>query len=239
MPPMFSKHSWRPVGRVLDVKLITARTHGLDDSNAQWSVLQRRVIINGNHIHRCFASTTKKHSLLDNPFFDQNQKLTGGTCVDEAKSSTSYHSFYNFGNNLRKFLEAFLFFRYPSADVNNDGRLRLFFGDADSSMDFVNRLTNEHSHLEEFVDRGMVPIDCAEISRMASFVLEAMRQKDPVQYEHFLKSVGAVDPPPPTCCAGVVVYQCWPTIPLRAVNSHLRYATELCHNSALPPILIN
>jgi wobble nucleotide-excising tRNase len=118
------------------------------------------------------------------------------TCVDEAKSSTSYHSFYNFGNNLRKFLEAFLFFRYPSADVNNDGRLRLFFGDADSSMDFVNRLTNEHSHLEEFVDRGMVPIDCAEISRMASFVLEAMRQKDPVQYEHFLKSVGAVDPLP-------------------------------------------
>lgn len=118
------------------------------------------------------------------------------TCVEEAKSSTSYHSFYNFGNNLRKFLEAFLFFRYPSADVNNDGRLRLFFGDTDSSMDFVNRLTNEHSHLEEFVDRGMVPIDCAEISRMAIFVLETMRQKDPVQYEHFLKSVDAVDPLP-------------------------------------------
>jgi wobble nucleotide-excising tRNase len=115
------------------------------------------------------------------------------TCVDEAKSSTSYHSFYNFGNNLRKFLEAFLFFRYPSADVNNDGRLRLFFGDADSSLDFVNRLTNEHSHLEEFVDRGMVPIDCAEISRMAIFVLKTMRQKDAVQYEHFLKSVGAAD----------------------------------------------
>lgn len=119
------------------------------------------------------------------------------TCVDEAKSSTSYHSFYNFGNNLRKCLDAFLFFRYPSADVNNDGRLRLFFGEADSSMDFVNRLTNEHSHLEEFVDRGMVPIDCAEISRMASFVLETMRRKDPEQYEHFLKSIGAVDPLPP------------------------------------------
>ncbi len=118
------------------------------------------------------------------------------TCADEAKSSTSYHSFYNFGNNLRKFLEAFLFFRYPSADVNNDGRLRLFFGDEDSSMDFVNRLTNEHSHLEEFVDRGMAPIDCAEISRMAIFVLERMRQKDAVQYEHFLNSIGAVAPAP-------------------------------------------
>lgn len=118
------------------------------------------------------------------------------TCVDEAKSDTSYHSFYNFGNNLRKFLEAYLFFKYPSADVNNDGRLRLFFGDSDSSMDFVNRLTNEHSHLEEFVDRGMVPVDCAEISRVAIFVLDAMREKDPVQYEHFMKSVGAVAPLP-------------------------------------------
>ena len=115
------------------------------------------------------------------------------TCIDEANSNKTYHSFYNFGNNLRKFLEAYLFYRYPSADVNNDGRLHLFFGDSDSSMDFVNRLTNEHSHLEEFVDRGMVPIDCAEISRMAIFVLQTMRQKDPDQYQHFLKSVGAVD----------------------------------------------
>lgn len=118
------------------------------------------------------------------------------TCVDEAKASTSYHSFYNFGNNLRKFLEAFLFYKYPSHDVNNDNRMRLFFGDADSSIAFVNRLTNEHSHLEEFVDRGMVPIDCAEISRTAVFVLEKMREKDPLQYEHFLRSVGAVDPLP-------------------------------------------
>lgn len=117
-------------------------------------------------------------------------------CATELNSTTSYHSFYNFGNNLRKFLEAFLFFRYPSSNVNNDGRLRLYFGDSDNSMAFVNRLTNEHSHLEEYVDRGMVPIDCAEITRMARFVLETMREKDPVQYSHFLESVGAVDPLP-------------------------------------------
>lgn len=116
------------------------------------------------------------------------------TCVDETKSTSSYHSFYNFGNNLRKFLEAFLFFRYPSGSVNNDSRLRLFFDDEANSADFVQRLTNEHSHLEEFIDRGMVPIDCAEISRTASFVLKTMRDKDPVQYAHFIESVGATDP---------------------------------------------
>ena len=118
------------------------------------------------------------------------------TCMDAEKSATSYHSFYNFGNNLRKFLEAFLFFKYPSADVSNDDRLCIFFGDSDSGVEFVRRLTNEHSHLEDFVDRGMAPIDCAGISKAASFVLETMRQRDPVQYEHFLKSIDAVDPLP-------------------------------------------
>jgi wobble nucleotide-excising tRNase len=35
------------------------------------------------------------------------------TCSDPANAATEYHCFYNFGNNLRKFLEAFLFFKYP------------------------------------------------------------------------------------------------------------------------------
>lgn len=118
------------------------------------------------------------------------------TCTDDANSAASYHSFYNFGNNLRKFLEAFLFFKYPSGTVNNDKRLRLFFGDDVGAVAFLNRLTNEHSHLEEYVDRGMVPIDCAEIARTALFVLGAMRAKDPDQYRHFLSSINGADPVP-------------------------------------------
>lgn len=117
-------------------------------------------------------------------------------CTDDANSATSYHSFYNFGNNLRKFLEAFLFFKYPSGTVNNEKRLRLFFGNDMSAIAFLNRLTNEHSHMEEFVDRGMVPIDCDEIARTANFVLGAMKKKDPDQYQHFLSSINAADPLP-------------------------------------------
>jgi wobble nucleotide-excising tRNase len=115
------------------------------------------------------------------------------TCTDDANSAASYHSFYNFGNNLRKFLEAFLFFKYPSA-VKNDLRLQHFFGDDVGAVAFLNRLTNEHSHLEEFVDRGMLPIDCAEIARAAKFVLRTMKAKDSDQYHHFLSSINAADP---------------------------------------------
>lgn len=115
-------------------------------------------------------------------------------CTDDANTAENYHSFYNFGNNLRKFLEAFLFFKYPSNSVNKNKRLQLFFGDEFGASSFVNRLTNEHSHLEEFVDRGMVPIDCAEIARTAKFVLRTMKAKDSDQYHHFLSSINAVDP---------------------------------------------
>jgi wobble nucleotide-excising tRNase len=115
------------------------------------------------------------------------------TCTDDANSAASYHSFYSFGNNLRKFLEAFLFFKYPS-DVKNDVRLQNFFGEDVGAVAFLNRLTNEHSHLEEFVDRGMLPIDCAEIARAAKFVLRTMKAKDSDQYHHFLSSINAVDP---------------------------------------------
>lgn len=118
------------------------------------------------------------------------------TCTDDANTAASYHSFYNFGNNLRKFLEAFLFFKYPSNSVKKDKRLHLFFGDKLGAFSLVNRLTNEHSHLEEFIDRGMVPMDCAEIARTAKFVLSTMKAKDHEQYHHFLSSINAVDPIP-------------------------------------------
>ncbi|WP_370655011.1 AAA family ATPase [Hydrogenophaga sp.] len=116
------------------------------------------------------------------------------TCAHEANAAKQHHSFYNFGSNLRKFLEAFLFFRYPSSALNEDARLRLFFSGTEGAAEFLQRITNEHSHLKEYVDRGALPIDSAEITRTSLFVLKTMRERDPVQYGHFLESISAVDP---------------------------------------------
>jgi hypothetical protein len=55
-------------------------------------------------------------------------------------------------------------------------------------------LTNEFSHLGEFIDRGTVPIDGAEISSLAKFVLAKLKASDQQQYIHFLESVSATDP---------------------------------------------
>ena len=53
-------------------------------------------------------------------------------CRNQDMAKESHEPFYGFGNNLRKFLEAFLFFKYPYHDDKNDSleRIKKFFGAA-------------------------------------------------------------------------------------------------------------
>lgn len=115
-------------------------------------------------------------------------------CADAGNANKHFHSFYNFGNNLRKFLEAFLFFKYPFHKSEHDQRIKLFFADGSNSEALVQRLTNEFSHLAEFIDRGTQPIDCAEIATVAMFVLKKIRDNDKQQFDHFLLSIEKSDP---------------------------------------------
>lgn len=113
-------------------------------------------------------------------------------CSDEDNAATNYASFYSFGNNLRKFLEAYLFFKYPFSvndQADHDERITKFFGGEDGAAPLVQRIINEFSHLAEMFDRSVQPIDHAEISRLAKFVLKKLKDKDPEQYECLVESV--------------------------------------------------
>jgi wobble nucleotide-excising tRNase len=120
-------------------------------------------------------------------------------CVDPANQEARSHSFYSFGNNLRKFLEAYLFFKYPFATGRSDDqnrRVELFFQGSGVAESLVQRVVNELSHLRERFDRSVQPIEIAEISKTAAFVLATVRRKDPEQYHCLLESVGREDPLP-------------------------------------------
>ncbi|WP_314990756.1 hypothetical protein, partial [uncultured Campylobacter sp.] len=54
----------------------------------------------------------------------------------------------------------------------------------------VNRYANELSHLREIMERGMKPLDILESKKIAKFVLETIKRKDPEQYEALCKSIG-------------------------------------------------
>ena len=119
------------------------------------------------------------------------------TCTDAANAATEYHCFYDFGNTLRRFLEGFLFFKFPFS-VNDqqdyNRRIKLFFGGEPGTEALVQRVTNEFSHLGGVFDRSMQPIDHAEISRLAGFVLRKVKENDRDQFQCLLESIGKPDP---------------------------------------------
>ncbi|WP_024658663.1 AAA family ATPase [Pseudomonas syringae USA007] len=114
-------------------------------------------------------------------------------CKDQSAAQISHEPFFGFANNLRKFLEAFLFFKYPHHDNKGDSleRIRKFFGEEeDAAIALINRLNNEFSHLEEVPDRSFKPVEIPEIAKVANYVLDKIYASDAIQYNALLQSIG-------------------------------------------------
>jgi wobble nucleotide-excising tRNase len=101
----------------------------------------------------------------------------------------NHDCYYNFGNNARKFLEAFLYYKYPNA-VEKDDKLARFFGDDALAASLTDRINNEFSHLAGVFERSVLPIDVPEMKTTASFILRKIEEKDPDQYSALLQSIG-------------------------------------------------
>lgn len=100
-----------------------------------------------------------------------------------------HNLFYNFGNNTRKFLEAFLYYKYPNANDQIE-KLTKFFGENRQASTMTDRINNELSHLEGLFERSMIPIDAPEMKKTATFILNKIKEKDNEQYEALLLSIG-------------------------------------------------
>jgi len=104
----------------------------------------------------------------------------------------NYSSYYNFGNNARKFLEAFMYYKYPNTE-EKDNKLARFFGGDALAVSLTDRINQEYSHLEALFERGLLPIDVPEMKTTAKFILRKIKEKDPDQYEALLKSIGVTE----------------------------------------------
>lgn len=107
----------------------------------------------------------------------------------DADDDDQHVVYYNFANNTRKFLEAFLFYKYPNA-VEHDDKLSRFFGNNRQASSMTERINNEYSHLEGIFERSMIPIDVPEMKKVAAFVLDKIKEKDVDQFDALLKSIG-------------------------------------------------
>ena len=174
-----AKHQW--------VQLFIS-THNLDflrylkrlhtGKQRAWFLIERQ---GDQSCLRKMPTYMKEHVTEFNYLFHQIYKCSQAT--------ENYELFYNFGNNARKFLEAYLYYKYPDNEVNCLHKKMLRFFSDGCAATTIDRIDNEFSHLGGLIERGMSMSDHAEIKKCAQYVLETIKTKDPEQYEAFLLSI--------------------------------------------------
>lgn len=184
-------------GKNLKYKQLFISTHNLDflkylkrlagESKKTYYMIQKDE--NGSKIVD-MPKFLKEYTTEFNYLFEQIYKLKNINERDNEDTKTILT--YNFGNNLRKFLEIYLFFKYPQKKSLGVETIERFFGSAQNAI-LLNRYIQEYSHLREILERGMKPLDIPESKKIAEFVLETIKKKDSEQYEALCESIKEKD----------------------------------------------
>ncbi len=127
----------------------------------------------------------KKYVTEFNYLFHQIYKCASIEKVDDK----NYTTFYNFGNNTRKFFEIYLYYKYPNQGMNEE-TLYSFFGDEKVPAVLTDRINNEYSHLAGIFERGATPMEVPEMLIAAKSILKKIEKNDSDQYSALLKSIG-------------------------------------------------
>jgi len=158
-----------------------------DDKKAERKKLYRYLIIERNDKEssiKIMPNYLKDYVSEFNYLFSQIYKCSTMENVDDK----SYTAFYNFGNNARKFLELFLYYKYPDSTSQMD-KMTKFFGDDNIPAVFTDRLNNEYSHLSGIFERGESVVEVPEMNKAAKLIIERIKE-DVEQYKALLNSIG-------------------------------------------------
>jgi len=153
-----------------------------------WFVIDRT---SDNSLIKVMPNYLKEYITEFNYLFQQIYKCAKVTVPDD----DNYATFYNFGNNLRKFLDIYLYYKFPdgvSEEKSRDNKVVNLFGEKITSF-LTDRISNEYSHFSGTFERGSMPIDIPEMQSVAQITINTIKNKDREQYESFLKSIGEVD----------------------------------------------
>lgn len=119
-----------------------------------------------------------------NYLFDQIYRCGTIERIDDS----NYTVFYNFSNSARKFLEIYLFYKFPNS-CSQESKLERFFGGDSIPSVLVDRMNNEYSHLCGVFERGETPVEVPEMKTAAAAILERLKQ-DEQQFNALLESIG-------------------------------------------------
>ena len=97
---------------------------------------------------------------------------------------------FSIGNDIRKFLETYYYFKYPCQ--NNKNQFKQEFctsSDGQNYLALIERVSNEFSHTEEIFDRTLQPVLQSEIKKVANFIISRLRELDERQYNALVESI--------------------------------------------------
>lgn len=135
---------------------------------------------------KCMPDYLRDYTTEFNYLFNEIYKLYKEVRGERARQiENTYNQFYNIPNNIRKFLEYYLFYKYPNSDSPLNNLDKLFDGEIPTK---INRIVNELSHLT-FIDRGWSPMDVSEIEECVKIVIEKVKDKDEDQFNALVQSV--------------------------------------------------
>jgi wobble nucleotide-excising tRNase len=156
--------------------------------------LDRRYLIVERNEHesniRLMPNYLKSYVTEFNYLFHQVFKCAN---APDIAATDEHDCYYNYANSARKFLEAFLYFKYPNANEKDQTKLLKFFGGDVRSKILIERITNEYSHLAGVLERSIMPVEIPEMKTSAQFILNKINEKDPEQYSSLLESIGNPD----------------------------------------------
>lgn len=107
----------------------------------------------------------------------------------EVEQDINPDQIYVIGNNMRKFMETYTYFKYPSNNSKNEYRNKFFIErDGFNYVALIDRIMHEYSHTEDFFDRVMNPVTSTEIKKAAKFIIARLEEVDKDQFEGLLNS---------------------------------------------------
>lgn len=128
-------------------------------------------------------SYLEKHGTEFNKWFENIYR-----CANEVRTDKNDYLFETYGNNARKFLETYLYYRYPD-DKSDDEHYRSFFGDDNYAMITAKKMHNELSHAEGDLENHTQTFDVPEIQRAAKFIIDKLQEIDNDQYKALVSSI--------------------------------------------------
>lgn len=147
--------------------------------NVEFFIIERNV--NESHI-KLIPDHIKKYATEYHYLFSKIYQI-----YETDESNINEDMAYNFGTNLRKFLEVHLAFKYPNNKDYNDN-LSSFFSDT-HNFSIINRITNESSHLREHLERGLQVCDTSEMKQISAIIIAKLKENDESQFKELLSGL--------------------------------------------------